>query len=70
MNRWRLHIQTTLGRSFALKQKMEISHYLLGGYVLEGGIFFKWEKFEHVGDLMGIVYLRERVGYIRERRNN
>lgn len=30
----------------------------------------KWEKFEHVGDLMRIVYLREGVGYMRERRNN
>lgn len=32
--------------------------------------FFKWEKFEHIGDLMGIVCLREEVEYIRESRNN
>lgn len=52
MNRWMSHVQTTPGGSFALKQKMKIGLYLLGGYGLEGGFFFfKWEKFEHVGDL-------------------
>lgn len=32
-------ISKTLARSFAMKQKMEIGHYLLGGYGTEGSIF-------------------------------